>query len=38
MVEGKIYSGKEVDIWALGVILYVTIEGLLPFDHGIDTL
>jgi len=30
--EGKEYYGPEVDIWSLGVVLYVLVCAAIPFD------
>ena len=34
IVSGKPYSGPEVDIWSIGVVLFTLVSGYLPFDEG----
>ena len=31
MINGKKYTGPEVDIWSMGVILFTLLGGYLPF-------
>lgn len=39
LVLGKQYFGPEVDVWAMGVLLYALLVGSLPFDDlNIDAL
>lgn len=33
-MEKKKYDGKAVDIWCLGVTLYVILEARVPFDQN----
>jgi protein-serine/threonine kinase len=32
LLMGQEYDGRMTDAWALGVLLYATMEGRLPFD------
>lgn len=32
LLKGQPYMGPEVDVWALGVVLYVMVCGKVPFD------
>ncbi|KAJ3343393.1 serine/threonine-protein kinase KIN2 [Gonapodya sp. JEL0774] len=34
LLSGTPYTGPEVDIWALGVVLYVLVCGKVPFDDA----
>lgn len=36
MLAGRRYTGEEVDVWSLGIILYALVCGALPFDDDDD--
>lgn len=38
MLRGDKYTGREVDAWSLGIILYTLLTGTLPFDDDDENI
>lgn len=36
VVQRKEYRGEKADIWALGVLLFVSLTGIFPFKGATD--
>lgn len=32
--EGKVYNGKEIDMFSTGVILFIIVQGIFPFKEA----
>lgn len=32
--EGKVYDGKKADIFSIGVILFIVVQGIYPFKEA----
>jgi len=35
--EGKIYDGRQIDMFSLGVILFIIVKGTFPFKEARTT-
>ena len=38
IIQRKIYNPKMIDVWCLGVLLYIMLEAKLPFYDDSDEL
>ncbi|GAA5989300.1 hypothetical protein JCM10908_001247 [Rhodotorula pacifica] len=35
LIMGKMYDGRQTDAWALGVVLYAIVTGVMPFVESV---
>lgn len=35
LIMGKMYDGRQTDAWALGVVLYAIVTGVMPFVEAV---
>ncbi|GAA5952001.1 hypothetical protein JCM8115_005300 [Rhodotorula mucilaginosa] len=36
LIMGKMYDGRQTDAWALGVVLYAIVTGVMPFVESVS--
>lgn len=34
LLDGRMYTGPEVDVWSFGVVIYALVVGQVPFDDN----
>ena len=34
IIKGKQYKGKQVDMFSIGVILFIIVQGMFPFKEA----